>query len=230
MSSETRALLENSLWAAAQPRGHRIRRSKLAGHPMRRRAVIQPTTLMVSSPYRGPLSTLPMPWGTIQLGNFAFPSQRYSFSVILDQFFFHSGHIVHMSMCFQISARKQSFSDGSKVFPLLGSWSLMFPSPTSSCHWWSYFSSVILQNWKLRWLFIDPLYHFYCAAPSLWGGIYLVYLLPSLGWVSPQPCWMQRPLSRLRVVCSQSWHQGWARHVLLFLAISNTPQIKKKKK
>lgn len=111
--------------------------------------MIQPTTLMVSSPYRGPLSTLPMPWGTIQLGNFAFPSQRYSFSVILDQFFFHSGHIVHMSMCFQISARKQSFSDGSKVFPLLGSWSLMFPSPTSSCHWWSYFSSVILQNWKL---------------------------------------------------------------------------------
>lgn len=49
--------------------------------------MVQPTTLMVSSPYRGPLSTLPVPWGTIQLGNIAFPTQRDYFSVILDQSF-----------------------------------------------------------------------------------------------------------------------------------------------
>lgn len=84
-------------------------------------------------------------------------------------------------------------------------------NPTSSSHWWSsYCSSVILQNWRQRCLFIDPLYYFHCASPSFWGGIYFVYLLSSPGWLSPQPCWMQRPLSRLRLVMASRLGQGCA--------------------
>lgn len=54
-------------------------------------------------------------------------------------------------------------------------------------------------------------------------------LLPSFGWdlsslsvawVSPQPCQMQRLLSRVKVICNQSWYLGRARGVLLFLATS----------
>lgn len=83
--------------------------------------MIQPTTLMVSSPYRRLLSVLPVPWETIQLNCIAFPTQRYSFSVILDEIF-HSGHCTYVYV-FPNSYLQEirSFSDDSKVFPLFGS-------------------------------------------------------------------------------------------------------------
>lgn len=195
MSPETRALLENSLWAAAQPREQGIRRSKLAGHPTRRRAGILPTTLMV-----------------LQMDSTAFPTQRYSFRVILNQIF-HSGHSIHVSTCFW-----SHFCKKSRFFwwHFAHSWAHAASCPqVQHLHYaggavTSAQSSSRTGHWGVFSLtrcpiFTDPLSHFHCAAPSFWGGISLVYLLPSLGWVSPQPCWMQRSLCRLRLLCNGIW-------------------------
>lgn len=78
-SSETRATLENSLWAAGQ-----LRRSKLAGHHIGRWATVHLTRFMVTSLSRGPLPVPLLPWGTIQLDNVAFSAPRHPSKVILE--------------------------------------------------------------------------------------------------------------------------------------------------
>lgn len=108
--------------------------------------------------------------------------------------------------------------------------SLMLSGPTSSSHWWnSYFSSVILQSWRLRGLSTDPLCHLHCTTPTFWGGMYFLYPYPNLPRLSLSLFLSDARTSFQAKGGSQpvmDW--GWDKDVLLLLATFRVLSFEKK--
>lgn len=174
-SSETRALLENSLWAAAQPGELSALEIKAGRASHEEVGSGSANQLYGHQPLQKTSSHIACALGNNSAGQCRIPCPEIFFYCYFRSKFSAWAQCLYDCVVPNLFLQeiKVCLID-SRVCPCSGSWSLMFSGPTSSSCWWkSYFSSVILQWWRLRCLSTDPLCHLHCAAPTFWGGIHL---------------------------------------------------------